>query len=136
MLKLLGLGPRTLSLQQKLKLPQPNAFVDMAIAGGGGPHGSVCVESVNERGLSVTALPGIQVGQTGVFAYQNPHGKFRFNAKCVALRGNYAVFAIPDRIETLQLFGGAQKRAAVRLDATVPAQWRYAPGGKGIRLLA
>jgi hypothetical protein len=130
MLRLLGIGPKALSAQQKLKLPVANAFVDLAITSGG-PRGSVCVESVNDRGVSVTMLAGTKLGQTGVFSYQNAHGKFRFGAKCVALRGTHAVFTVPDRIETLQLFSGAQKRAAVRLDATVPAQWRYAPGGKG-----
>jgi PilZ domain-containing protein len=129
-LRLLGIGPRSLSAQQKLKLPGANAFVDLALTGGG-PRGSVCVESVNERGLSVGLLAGAKPGSIGVFAYQNANGKFRFSAKCVAVRGTQAVFAIPDRIETLQLFSGVQQRAAVRLDATVPAQWRYAPGGKG-----
>ena len=47
------------------------------------------------------------------------------------LHGSDAVFAIPERVETLQVFSAAKQRAAVRLDATVPAQWRFAPGGKG-----
>ncbi|MDB5092836.1 MAG: PilZ domain [Candidatus Eremiobacteraeota bacterium] len=130
MLRLLGIGPRSFSAQQKLKLPAANAFIDLALTGNG-PRGSVCVESITERGMSVTLLPGTKVGSTGVFSYQNAHGKFRFSSKCLAFRGTHAVFAVPERIETLQVFGGAQKRAAVRLDATVPAQWRYAPGGKG-----
>lgn len=130
MLRMLGLGPRPLSAQQKLKLPVVNTFVDVAIAGGG-PRGSVCVDAVTERGLTVTVSDGVAAGQTGVFSYQNPHGKFRFSSKCLAVRGTQAVFAIPTRIETLQVFTGAKQRAAVRLDATVPAQWRYAPGGKG-----
>ena len=130
MLRMLGIGPKPLTAQQKLKLPAANAFVDLAVAGSG-PRGSVCVESVNDRGISVTLLAGTRPGQTGVFSYQNANGKFRFGTKCVAVRGAHAVFAVPDRIETLQVFAGAQKRAAVRLDATVPAQWRYAPGGKG-----
>jgi hypothetical protein len=130
MLRLLGIGPRLLSAQQKLKLPAANAFVDLALTGNG-PRGSVCVEAMTERGLSVTLLPGTKAGSTGVFSYQNAHGKFRFSSKCLAVRGTHAVFAVPERIETLQVFGGAQKRAAVRLDATVPSQWRYAPGGKG-----
>jgi len=130
MLRLLGIGPRSFSAQQKLKLPAVNAFIDLALTGNG-PRGSVCVESMTERGMSVTLLPGTKPGSTGVFSYQNDHGKFRFSTKCLAVRGAHAVFAVPERIETLQVFGGAQKRAAVRLDATVPAQWRYAPGGKG-----
>jgi hypothetical protein len=127
---MLGLGPKPLSPQLKLKLPQLNGFVDMAMTGGG-PRGSVCVESLNERQFSVSALPGTKPGTTGVFNYSNAVGKFRFSTKCKDVRGNAAVFAIPERIETLQVFSGAQKRAAVRLDATVPVQWRFAPGGKG-----
>ena len=129
-LRLLGLGPKQLSAQQKLKLPQENAFVELALAGGG-PRGSVCVDSVSERGIGVTLLSGAKPGQTGVFSYQNQHGRFRFGTKCVAVSGEQATFALPERIETLQIFSGVQKRAAVRLDATVPAHWRYAPGGKG-----
>ncbi|ERR1700733_6061485 len=130
MLRLLGFGPKPLSQQLKLKLPQPNTFVDVVITGGG-PRGSVCVESVNDRSVSVSALAGTETGRTGVFSYSNTVGKFRFSSKCVALRGRTAVFAIPARIETLQVFSGAHQRAAVRLDATVPVQWRFAPGGKG-----
>jgi hypothetical protein len=129
-LRLLGIGPRLLSAQQKLKLPAENAFVDLALTGGG-PRGSVCVEAMTERGLNVTRLPGTKAGSTGVFTYQNSVGRFRFSTKCLAVHQTHAVFAVPVRIETLQVFGGAQKRASVRLDATVPSQWRYAPGGKG-----
>jgi hypothetical protein len=130
MLRLLGFGTKPISAQHKLKLPAANAFVELAITQGG-PRGSVCVESISDRAISVTALAGTKPGSTGVFSYQNAHGKFRFGSKCVAVKGTHAVFALPERIETLQVFGGVQKRAAVRLDATVPAQWRYAPGGKG-----
>jgi len=129
MLRMLGLGPRPLSAQLKLKLPQVNGFVDLAMTGGG-PRGSVCLESLGDRSFTVSELPGTKTGATGVFSYTNAVGRFRFSSKCIALRGG-AVFAIPERIETLQVFSGAQKRAAVRIDATVPAQWRFAPGGKG-----
>ena len=130
MLRMLGIGPKPLSPQMKLKLPQENSFVDLAITGGG-PRGSVCVEAVTDRNLSVSALAGTESGRTGVFSYSNEVGKFRFSSKCVTLRGRTAVFAIPQQIETLQVFAGAHQRAAVRLDATVPAQWRFAPGGRG-----
>ncbi|MBV8580976.1 MAG: PilZ domain-containing protein [Candidatus Eremiobacteraeota bacterium] len=130
MLRLLGLGPKPLSQQLKLKLPAVNAFVELMMTGNG-PRGSVCVESLNDRTFTVTALPGVKPGGTGVFSYQNPVGKFRFSSKCAGLRGNAAVFVTPERIETIQVFSGAQKRAAVRIDATVPAQWRFAPSGKG-----
>lgn len=127
---MLGIGPRPLSAQFKLKLPQLNGFVDVALTGGG-PRGSVCFEALTERSFTVNALPGMKPGSTGVFSYTNAVGKFRFSAKCSALRGDTAVFSIPERIETLQVFSEAHKRAAVRIDATVPAQWRFAPGGRG-----
>src|SRR5580658_315648 len=129
-MRLLGLRPKSMREQTKLKLPQVNTFVELA-AIGNGPRGSVCVESVQDKGLAVTTLPGLAAGQLAVFSYQNPHGRFRFSTRCTAVRGKHAHFGMPLRIETLQLFAGAQKRAAVRLDATVPAQWRYAPAGKG-----
>ena len=129
MLRMLGIGPKPVSQQLKLKLPPVNEFVDLVMTGGG-PRGSVCVESV-DRTIAVRALTGTKIGGTGVFNYNNVIGRFRFSAKCVAVRGPLAVFALPDHVETLQIFSGAQQRAAVRLDATVPAQWRFAPGGKG-----
>jgi hypothetical protein len=129
-MRLLGLGPKPVNAQLKLKLPQVNSFIDLTMAGGG-PRGSVCLESMDERNITVGGLPGTRPGATGVFSYTNPVGRFRFSAKCVALRGGTAVFAVPDRVETLQVFSGAQKRSAVRIQATVPSQWRFAPGGKG-----
>ncbi|HTD32566.1 MAG TPA: PilZ domain-containing protein [Candidatus Elarobacter sp.] len=129
-LSLFGFGRRALSPQLKLKLPQLNSFVDLVIAGGG-PRGSVCVESLSDRDVTVSVLPGTRSGATGIFSYNNEVGRFRFSSRCVTVRADEAVFAIPERIETLQVFSGAQKRAAVRLDATVPAQWRFAPGMKG-----
>ncbi len=130
MLRLLGLGPKPMPQQLKLKLPQLNSFVQLVMTGGG-PRGSVCVEAVNDRSLTVSALPGMKAGGKGVFSYQNTVGRFRFSSKCVALRGPASVFAIPERVDALEMFSGAAQRAAVRLDATVPAQWRFAPGGRG-----
>jgi hypothetical protein len=127
---MLGFGPKQIAPQLKLKLPALNSFVDVVMIGHG-PRGSVCVEGLNERGLTITALPDMKVGGTGVFSYANASGRFRFSAKCAAVRGATAVFALPERVETLQVFTAAKQRAAVRLDATVPAQWRFAPGGKG-----
>ncbi|HEX3464472.1 MAG TPA: PilZ domain-containing protein [Candidatus Elarobacter sp.] len=130
MLSLFGFGKRAVSPQLKLKLPQLNSFVDLVIAGGG-PRGSVCVESLSDRDVTVTSLPGTTIGATGIFSYSNDVGRFRFSSRCAAVRADEAVFAIPERIETLQVFSGAQKRVAVRLDATVPAQWRFALGMTG-----
>ncbi len=130
MLNLLGLRPRALSDQLKLKLPPLNGFVALAMTGSG-PCGSVCVETLTDRNLTVTALPGTSTGGTGVFTYENAVGKFRFASKCVALRGGMATFAMPERIEALHVFASAQQRDAIRLDATVTARWRFAPGGRG-----
>ena len=130
MLGILGLRPRTLSDQLKLKLPQLNSFVELTMTGNG-PRGSVCIETLTDRNLAVVALPGTSTGATGVFTYENAVGKFRFASKCVALRAGIATFAIPERIEALQVFAGAQQREAVRLAVTVTARWRYAPGGRG-----
>ncbi len=129
-MRMLGLARKPLTEQLKRKLPAPNAFVDLAMTARG-PRGSVCVETLDDRVFAVTLLPGITPGVTGVFNYQNVHGRFRFSTKCLAVRGAQAVFAVPDRVETVQIFSAERQRAAVRLDATLPAQWRYAPAGKG-----
>lgn len=130
MLSLLGLRPKPLSAQLKLKLPHVDSFVALAVTGDG-PRGSVCIETLNERTLTVTAMPGLHPGDTGVFTYENAVGRFRFAARCAGLRGQAAVFPIPERIDALQVFTGATQRSALRLEATVPAQWRFAPGGRG-----
>ena len=127
---MLGLRPRALSDQLKLKLPQLDSFVSLAMTGSG-PRGSVCIETLTDRNLTVIALPGTSAGGTGVFTYENTVGKFRFAAKCVALRDGIATFAIPDRIEALHVFASDPRRSAVRLDANIAAHWRFAPGGRG-----
>jgi hypothetical protein len=131
MLRMLGIGPKPPSTQFKLKLPNVNSFVDLTMTGGG-PRGSVCLEGIVDRTLLVGMLPGTKVGATGVFSYSNTVGRFRFSAKCIGIKGPNAVFALPERVETLQVFSGAAQRNAVRIEATVPAQWRYAPAGRGL----
>jgi len=131
MLQLLGFGRKPSAPQLKLKLPQLNSFVDVMVINGG-PRGSVCVEGFGERVMTVAGLAGLKSGDIGVFSYTNPVGRFRFSAKCVALRDRTAVFAIPDRVETLQVFSGASQRTAVRIEATLPAHWRFATSGKGV----
>jgi hypothetical protein len=130
MLNLLGLRPRALSDQLRLKLPQLNSFVALTMTGNG-PRGSVCIENLTDRNLSVTALPGTSTGAMGVFTYENAVGKFRFASKCVGLRAGVAIFAMPERIEALHVFASAHQRDAIRLDATLTARWRFAPGGRG-----
>jgi hypothetical protein len=125
-MRLFGLGAKSVPAHLKTRLPELNAFVDLTIAGGG-PRGQVCVESLNGSELAVTSLPGMRSGTTGIFNYRNPAGTFRFSAKCIALHRT-AHFAFPARIDAVV---GAQQRAAVRIDATVQAQWRFAPAGRG-----
>lgn len=128
-LRLLGLGGKSAAADLKPKLPLINAFVDLGMTGGG-PRGSVCVESIHDKRFAVSLLAGVTPGATGVFHYQNPLGKFRFTAKCLAVGDAQAVFEIPETINTLQIFSGAHTRAAVRIETTVAAQWRYAPRGQ------
>ncbi len=129
MLALFGLGRKPPPPMLKTKMPAVNSFVALMMAGGG-PRGSVCVETIGSRSFVVSALSGLKTGGTGVFSYENESGRFRFSSRCLDVR-SAAVFALPDRIETLETFAGARSRTAVRLDATVPAQWRFAPGGRG-----
>lgn len=131
MLRILGLGSKGVPESLRAKLPQLHGSTELVITGGGA-RGSVVFESLGEKTFTVDALPGLRPGQTGIFSYHNAAGQFRFSAKCTEIKGHEAVFALPERIETIKLFPEAHKRAAVRLDATVPGQWRYAPGGKGM----
>jgi hypothetical protein len=101
------------------------------IVAGGGPRGNVMVEALDGRGITVQALTRMRAGQNALFSYHNQAGRFRFATKCVSVKDDLATFALPHRIDTIQLFQGTQQRAAVRLDATLPAQWRFALGGKG-----
>jgi c-di-GMP-binding flagellar brake protein YcgR len=131
MLRMLGIKPKGISPQLRAKLPQVQASVEMVVPGGG-PRGAVSVETMSEKAFTVDALPGLRGGQTAVFTYQNAAGKFRFSARCSAIKGHHATFALPQRVETIQLLTESHKRAAVRLDATVVGHWRYAAGGKGV----
>lgn len=130
-LRLLGFGSKPLPTQLKIKLPQVNSFVDLMMAAGG-PRGSVCLEAMSDRTLIAGALPGMKAGATGVFSYTNPVGRFRFSSKCLEIRGPNAVFAIPERVETLQVFSGVGQRGAVRIETAVPVQWRPAPVDRGL----
>lgn len=131
MLRMLGIGPKGVPQTLRAKLPALQAILDVVITGGG-PRGTVTFEALTEKTFTVGTLPGLRAGQSAVFSYQNTAGKFRFAAKCLAVKGFEATFALPAQIETFQLFPDQQRRSAVRLDATIPGQWRYAPGGKGI----
>ena len=111
------------------KLPQAQTAADVVVIGG--PKGPVLIEAIDGRSLTVQALAGMRAGQSAVFQYQNGVGRFRFSSKCTAVKGHDAIFALPQRVETVQVFASSHQRAAVRIDATFGAQWRYALAGKG-----
>ena len=68
MLGILGLRPRTLSDQLKLKLPQLNSFVELTMTGNG-PRGSV-FENVNAVVIMMPVIANAVVArnQSSVFA--------------------------------------------------------------------
>jgi c-di-GMP-binding flagellar brake protein YcgR len=128
-LRALGFKPKP-AANLKAKLPIANSFVDVAIPGSTGTS-SVCIEQIDGKSLTCTAAPGIKAGAAAVFVYSSANGKFRFSAKCTAVRGEHATFDLPKSVETLAKFGGSQQRQTVRLDAVVPAHWRHAHDGQG-----
>jgi c-di-GMP-binding flagellar brake protein YcgR len=128
-LRALGFKPKAAG-NLKAKLPLANSFVDLSVPGGKGTQ-SVCVEQIDSKGFTCTAAPDVKAGSAAVFVYSSAGGKYRFSAKCTAVRGEHATFDLPKSIETLAKFGGSQQRQTVRLDAVVPAHWRHAHDGKG-----
>ena len=116
-------------LNLRTRLPAINSFVDIVVPGGRG-GGSVCIESIGKSSFMTSAALSIAPGTTVHFSYSTPTGKYRFSTKVTAGTGAHLTFGMPSHIEQLAVFGG-QKRTAVRLDATVPGQWRLCHGGKG-----
>ena len=129
----LGFKPKV-DASLRHRLPALNSFVDIHLAKVLRPA-SVCVETIGASAFQTSTPPGLTAGMGAVFSYSTDQGKYRFAAKCSAIKGPHATFAMPSRIEEVQKFGG-QKRASVRLDTTVPGQWRFAPAGKGIGTLS
>ncbi|GAC1544771.1 MAG: hypothetical protein NVS2B17_26300 [Candidatus Velthaea sp.] len=132
-LRVLGIKPKPNLGTLRAKLPALHAFVDISMPRG--LSGSVSIDAIAPKTIATAVVPGLTVGSVAIFVYTNPAGKFRFATKCIAITGSQAIFDLPKSIETLQRASGAgdgaQKRTTVRLDTTVPAQWRYASGGKG-----
>jgi c-di-GMP-binding flagellar brake protein YcgR len=125
----LGFKPKSSLNALRTKLPVLHAFVDITVSKGASTQ--VSVDAITSKTISTPAFPGLSVGAVVVFVYTNPHGKYRFATKCTSIKAAEAHFALPVKIEPLQKFGGAQKRNTVRLDTTLPAQWRYTTQGKG-----
>jgi c-di-GMP-binding flagellar brake protein YcgR len=109
-------------------LPSLHSFVDATVRNG--PKGSVCFENAGIKTFATSMLPGLAPGAQVTFVYQNSTGKFRFNAAVRSVDDKQATFELPDKIETIQKFGGAKKRTNVRIDTTVNVQWRYGSTGK------
>ena len=132
-LRALGFKPKSNSGALRAKLPALHAFVDISLSRG--VSGTASIDAITSKTIATAVVPGLTVGSVAIFVYTNPTGKFRFTTKCTAIAGAQAVFAFPKAIESLQRAGpaasGAQKRSSVRLETTVPAQWRHASGGQG-----
>ncbi len=133
LLRALGFKPKV-DASLRHRMPALHSFVDMTLAKVLRPA-SVCVETIGSTSFQTSTPPGLTAGMGAVFSYSTDQGKYRFAAKCTAIKGPHATFAMPSRIEEIQKFGG-QKRASVRLDTTVSGQWRFAPAGKGIGTLS
>ena len=110
-------------------MPPVNTFVDAVVVGG--RSGSVCVESIGKTSFTTSAALDVPPGTNVNFSYATPTGKYRFSARVSANAAGHLTFGMPGRIEQLAVFGG-QKRSAVRLDTTVPGQWRLCHNGKGM----
>jgi c-di-GMP-binding flagellar brake protein YcgR len=124
-----GIKPKTKG-DPRARLPQPQTLVECQVMHGA--TSSITVEAVGSKTITTTTMPGFAVGKTVILTYANAMGRFRFGAKVAGVRGEIATLAMPTKIDTLSLAsGGAQKRASVRLDTTVPTTWRFAPNGKG-----
>jgi hypothetical protein len=126
----LGIKPKPTGESLRAKMPALHSFVSLGAAGLRGTV-SVCVESLDAKAFTCSSTPELKPGQAAFFVYSTPIGKFRFNTKCSSVRGTHATFDWPKTIETLAKFGGAQQRQTVRLDATIPAHWRFARNGVG-----
>lgn len=119
-------GGRAAKLAQE-KLPQLHAFVD--VGAGGRPMRSVSVEEITSKEITTSTVLG-RAGESAVFLYTGPNGKFRFATKIVGVSGTSTRFEVPTRIDSVG--GAGQKRSSVRMDVLVQGSWRFAPGSKGV----
>jgi hypothetical protein len=110
------------------KLPEVNAFVDVAI-GGSLDRESVPVNSVTPNAIALRHLDGLDPGTAADLLYTNASGKFRLRTVCTRVEGNEAYLDLPGSIKTIELFSA--RRTAERIPWVAQVQWRYAPDGKG-----
>jgi c-di-GMP-binding flagellar brake protein YcgR len=109
------------------RLPALHSFVDVTVMGRSAR--SVSVEELTPQHIAVRDGIG-RAGERGTFVYQNTNGKFRFGATILEVKDGLTYFQMPTKIDAIA--GAAQKRSTVRLDTLLAAQWRMAPGGKGV----
>lgn len=125
----LGIKKASSTKHVRSLLPSLHSFVDVTVRNGG-PKGSVCFENAGLKTFITSVLPGMSPGQQVSFNYQTSGGKYRFNTAVKAVDAKQATYDIPAKIETVQTFAGSAQRTTVRIDTTVPIQWRYASTGK------
>ena len=119
--------PSTAKLRDML--PATHSFVTFVVRGGG-PEGRICFEGASLKTFRTTRLAGMVPGQSGVFTYTNPIGKFTFIARLLSMADDQAVFNLPDDIKTVARIAGPDRRSEPRVDTTVAAEWRFKPVGK------
>jgi c-di-GMP-binding flagellar brake protein YcgR len=124
----LGLKKAPSPKQLREMLPSLLSFVDVAVRNG--PKGLVCFENAGIKTFITSVLPGMSPGQQVSFNYSNAGGKYRFTSSVKAVDAKQATFDVPGKIETVQKYAGSHKRTNVRIDTTVPIQWRYSSDGK------
>ncbi len=129
--KVFGGSPRVASGSRvaREQLPEVNAFVEVAVGGDARRRQSIPVDAIDAQTFSMRLLPGLDVGTSADFVYTTPAGRFRFTTVCCRLDTRQAHFETPLEVRTLSSFGG--KRSSVRFELVLPAQWRFAPDGKG-----
>jgi hypothetical protein len=119
--------PNTSRLRDKL--PMTHAFVNFVVRGNG-PEGRICFEGSSLKTFRTTKLTGMIPGQSGVFTYTNPLGKFTFAARLLSVTEEQAVFNLPDDVKMIARSSEPERRGEPRSDTTVSAEWRFKPVGK------
>jgi len=116
------------SAELREKLPEVNAFVEIAIDGSS-QRESVSINEINPNGVVTRHLAGLGPGVAADFLYTNAAGRFRFATVCAKVDATAAWFDFPTSIKTIESF--ANRRTAARVPWVIPVQWRYAPDGQG-----
>jgi hypothetical protein len=129
MLSFFGSKNKPSSAKLRDMLPATHSFVTFVVRGGG-PEGRICFEGASLKTFRTTRIAGMAAGQSGVFTYTNPIGKFTFTARLLSIADDQAVFNLPDDIKTVARTAGPERRAEPRIDTTIGADWRFKPVGK------